>query len=606
MSELIKKIVVTIMILVGGTMIIIKSNKEKIDPGSAEIMTFEILEHIKYLSSDKLEGRSPGSAGSKKAIKYISKHWEAQGVALAGTKKYEQSFSYINNVSLGGRNILRVRNSKSRYKIKKDFVPIGWSGNGNIDEKVVFVGYGFDINNDSLSWNDYINVNVKNKWVLMLLDGPDGNSPHSPYGYHKKLYNKIIAARDHGASGVLFVERVEKENKKLKPLIYRQSASSAGLPIIQITHEIANDIINNNDKSVANLISIIDQELTSSSFELDRKVSASVNLKFEKEIATNIVGFIEGSDPILNKEYIIVGAHYDHLGYGGHMSGSLSPDSLQIHNGADDNASGIAGILELTHKLVTNKRLLGRSIVAICFDAEEKGLLGSRFYSQNPTKDLEQAIIMINMDMIGRLNEKPITIGGVGSANSLSETIDVIKQNHKLKIDKNMSGVDFGRSDHASFYREDIPVLFFFTGAHQDYHKPSDDWDKIDYQGEKQVLNFVYDLIVHLSTDKEKPFFAEITNDNTNNQSPSFNVTMGVIPSYSSQKVGVEIDGISRKNGPADKAGMKKGDVIIEINAKKIRNIYDYMARLAELNSGDEIIVKIIRNKIEMELKLEL
>ncbi len=129
MSELIKKIVVTIMILVGGTMIIIKSNKEKIDPGSAEIMTFEILEHIKYLSSDKLEGRSPGSAGSKKAIKYISKHWEAQGVALAGTKKYQQSFSYINNVSLGSRNILRVRNSKSRYKIKKDFVPIGWSGN---------------------------------------------------------------------------------------------------------------------------------------------------------------------------------------------------------------------------------------------------------------------------------------------------------------------------------------------------------------------------------------------------------------------------------------------------------------------------------------------
>ena len=288
------------------------------------------------------------------------------------------------------------------------------------------------------------------------------------------------------------------------------------------------------------------------------------------------------------------------------MSGSLNPDSLQIHNGADDNASGTAGILELTHKLAMNKKLLGRSIIAICFDAEEKGLLGSKFYSQNPTKDLEQAIIMINMDMIGRLNEKPITIGGVGSANSLSETIDGIKQNHKLKIDKNMSGVDFGRSDHASFYREDIPVLFFFTGAHQDYHKPSDDWDKIDYQGEKEVLNFVYDLIVHLSTDKEKPMFTEITQDNTNNQSPSFNVTMGVIPSYSSQKVGMEIDGISRKNGPADKAGMKKGDVIIEINAKKIRNIYDYMARLAELNSGDEIIVKIIRNKIEMELKLEL
>tara|TARA_B100001245_G_scaffold18402_1_gene12120 strand:- start:5600 stop:7417 length:1818 start_codon:yes stop_codon:yes gene_type:complete len=605
MNELLKKIVIALIIIMGGVMIVSKSNKEKIDPGSAEIMTYEILEHIKYLSSDKLEGRFPGSEGSKKAIKYISKNWEAQGVLPAGTKKYEQPFSYISKVSLGNRNILRVRNSKSRYKIKKDFIPIGWSGNGNIDDKVVFVGYGFDID-DSLSWNDYINVNVKNKWVLMFLNGPDGNSPHSPYGYHKKLYNKVIAARDRGVGGILFMEREEKENNKLKPLVYRQSASSAGLPIIQITHAVANNIINDKDKTVTDLRSKIDQELASFSFELDRKVSARVNLKFEKETATNVIGFIEGSDPILNKEYIIVGAHYDHLGYGGHMSGSLNPDSMQIHNGADDNASGIAGILELSHKLMMNKKLLGRSIIAICFDAEEKGLLGSKFYTQTPTKDLEQTAIMINMDMIGRLNEKPITVGGVGSAKTLSETIEVVQKNHTLKIDKNISGMDFGRSDHASFYREDIPVLFFFTGAHQDYHKPSDDWDKIDYQGEKEVLNFVYDLIVQLSTNKEKPIFTEITNDNSDNQSPSFNVTLGVIPSYGSQKIGMEIDGISRKNGPADKAGMKKGDIIIEINNKKIRNIYDYMARLAELNSGDKIIVKIIRNKIEMELILDL
>lgn len=605
MNELLKRIVITLIIIVCGLMIISKSNKEKIDPGSAEIMTFEILEHIKYLSSDKLEGRFPGSVGSKKAIKYISKHWEAQGVLPAGTKKYEQPFSYISKVSLGSRNILRVRNSKSRYKIKKDFIPIGWSGNGNIDDKVVFVGYGFDID-DSLSWNDYINVNVKNKWVLMFLNGPDGNSTHSPYGYHKKLYNKVIAARDREVGGILFMEREENENNKLKPLVYRQSASSAGLPIIQITHAVANNIINDNDRTVADLRSQIDQGLASFSFELDRKVSASVNLKFEKETATNVIGFIKGSDPILNKEYIIIGAHYDHLGYGGHMSGSLNPDSMQIHNGADDNASGTAGILELSHKLMMNKKLLGRSIITICFDAEEKGLLGSKFYTQTPTKDLEQTAIMINMDMIGRLNEKPITVGGVGSAKTLSKTIEVVQQNHTLKIDKNISGMGFGRSDHASFYREDIPVLFFFTGAHQDYHKPSDDWDKIDYQGEKEVLNFVYDLIVQLSTNKEKPIFAEITNDNSDNQSPSFNVTLGVIPSYGSQKIGMEIDGISRKNGPADKAGMKKGDIIIEINAKKIRNIYDYMARLAELNSGDRIIVKIIRNKIEIELILEL
>ena len=249
---------------------------------------------------------------------------------------------------------------------------------------------------------------------------------------------------------------------------------------------------------------------------------------------------------------------------------------------------------------------MGRSIITICFDAEEKGLLGSRFYTQNPTKNLDQTAIMINMDMIGRLNEKAVTIGGVGSAKNLSDIVDNVQNKHTLKIEKNMSGMDFGRSDHASFYKENIPALFFFTGAHQDYHKPTDDWDKIDYQGEKDILMFLYDLIIQLSNIKQKLLFTEIIDKNPNNESPSFNVTFGVIPSYGSQKVGMEIDGISKKGGPADKAGMKKGDIIIEINRKKIRNIYDYMARLAELKHGDEVMVKIIRNKIDIELVLNL
>ena len=604
MKELLYKIIITLTLLASILIVINRSNKESVDPGSAEILTFEILEHIKYLSSDKLEGRSPGSSGSKKAIKYISKHWEAQGVVPAGTKKYEQPFTFINNVSLGSRNILRIRNSKSRYKVKEDFIPIGWSGNGSVDEKVIFVGYGFDID-DSLSWNDYINVNVKDKWVLILLDGPDGKSPHSPYGYHKKLYNKVITARDHGVGGILFLERKEQEDK-LQPLIYRQSAATAGLPIIQITHEVANEILKNNEKKISDLLLNIDKKLSSISFEIECKISASVNLKFEKETATNIVGFIEGSDPILKNEYIVIGAHYDHLGYGGNRSGSLNPDSLQIHNGADDNASGTAGVLELSHKLMMNKSSLGRSIITICFDAEEKGLLGSRFYTQNPTKNLDQTAIMINMDMIGRLNEKAVTIGGVGSAKNLSDIVDNVQNKHTLKIEKNMSGMDFGRSDHASFYKENVPALFFFTGAHQDYHKPTDDWDKIDYQGEKDILMFLYDLIIQLSNIKQKLLFTEIIDKSPNNESPSFNVTFGVIPSYGSQKVGMEIDGISKKGGPADKAGMKKGDIIIEINRKKIRNIYDYMARLAELKHGDEVMVKIIRDKIDIELVLNL
>ena len=606
MNEKINKLIILLIIVLSGIFIINRSNQDKIDPGSAEIMSFEILAHIKYLASDNLNGRLPGTPGSKLAIDYISKHWEAQGVEPAGTKGYKQPFSFINSVSLGKRNMLRIRNSRKQYIVQKDFIPIGSSGNGSINEDVVFIGYGLDIN-DSLSWRDYADIDVRGKWVLLLLDGPDGDSPHSPYGRHKTLYNKIIVARDHGAGGILFMNRFQTEDENnLRTLQYRQSSSTVGLPVIQITHSLADEMLIKHGQSIAELRSKLDEQLTPLSFTVDCKVSANVNLKFGKEIATNMIGFIEGNDPVLKDEYIIVGAHFDHLGLGGRRSGSLNPDTLIIHNGADDNASGTAGILELSYKFISNRHLLKRSVLVICFDAEEKGLLGSKYYVKNPARNISNTAMMVNMDMVGRLNDSPVVLGGVGSSGNFVNIIEDASNRHTLEIETNMGGMDFGRSDHASFYRENIPVLFFFTGAHEDYHKPTDDWDKIDYKGEKKILDFIYDLIIDVSQLEEKPVFTEIETNTDNNQNPVFKVTFGIIPAYGSQKVGLEIDGLSKKDGPAAKAGMKKGDIITAINGKDVRNIYDYMARLTDLKPGQRVKVKINREDGEKELILEL
>ena len=291
------------------------------------------------------------------------------------------------------------------------------------------------------------------------------------------------------------------------------------------------------------------------------------------------------------------------MGFGGNESGSLSPDTLAIHNGADDNASGTAGVLELAGKLSANRNLLKRSILLMGYNAEEEGLLGSKYFVNNPTVDLSMIVSMINMDMIGRMSDKKITVGGTGTTSEFEMILKEVNKNHGLQL--KMSPEGYGPSDHASFYVNDIPVLFFFTGTHTDYHKPSDDWQHINVQGEKQVVDLIYDLTLKLSNLDEKLAFTEAGPKEPNQSRRSFNVTFGVIPSYGSQAEGLEIDG-ARKDGPAANAGMQKGDVIIEISGKEIKNIYDYMYRLAELKAGQTVEVKVLRNNKELLLSVNL
>ena len=352
-----------------------------------------------------------------------------------------------------------------------------------------------------------------------------------------------------------------------------------------------------NNTTLKDLQEKLDNNRSSISFDLNVSISATVGLRTKKSKGTNVLGLVPGDGS--SDQIIILGAHMDHLGYGGAGSGSLQPDEHTIHNGADDNASGTAGLLELAEKLAANPYPLKRDVLFIAFDAEEKGLLGSKHFVDNSVINLENVAAMLNMDMIGRLKDSSLTVGGTGTSPLFEPLLDSLENIHKLKISYSKEG--FGPSDHSSFYIKDIPVLFFFTGTHEDYHKPSDDWEKINATGEQKILELIYDVTAYIGAQDKKPGFTTAGPRERPQGRRRFNVTFGIIPSYASSGPGLTIDGV-RPDGPAKAAGVQAGDIIIEIDGKDIQDIYDYMHRLGELKKGQEVAVMVKRGKDTLKL----
>jgi membrane-associated protease RseP (regulator of RpoE activity) len=336
-------------------------------------------------------------------------------------------------------------------------------------------------------------------------------------------------------------------------------------------------------------------------------VDATTEVLQEKVTARNIVGMLEGSDPVLKNSYLIVGAHYYHLGMGGPGSGSRFLDSLAIHPGADDNASGVVGILELAAYLSLEKVPLKRSVVFVAFDGEELGILGSRYFTDNQLIDLKKADAMINFDMIGRLktDSPSIMVGGTGTSKE-SETI--LNSLNTFGIKMSFSPEGYGPSDHASFYADNIPVFFFTTGAHEDYHTPGDVWQKINFEGEKNVLEIGKQLIVTLANKDENLTFQEAgpKQQEGGRASYRFKVTLGIMPDFTSTvQGGLGVGGV-KKDGPAYKGGMLKGDVITAIDGKQVNDIYDYMNRLKKLQPGQVISVDVLRQEKKVVLIIQL
>jgi len=309
----------------------------------------------------------------------------------------------------------------------------------------------------------------------------------------------------------------------------------------------------------------------------------------------NIIGMVPGRDPKLAGEYVVVGAHYDHLGFGGQGSGSRMPDSIAVHHGADDNASGVAAVIELAQRFSREKNNK-RSIIFAAFTAEEFGLIGSRAFVAEPPFNLKKTDAMFNFDMVGRLDSaKELTIGGVGTSLESKAMIDSLVHGFSLKISKE----GYGPSDHASFYGENIPVLYFTSGVHDQYHTPKDTWDRINFEGERLIAENAYLLIREVANRSQRLTYQESGPKVGASGRTDLKVTLGIIPDFvGSEKEGMRIDGVT-PGKPASRAGLLKGDIIIAIDGKKVGNIYDYMARMKAYSPGDIITVDVMRGEVK-------
>ncbi|MBI2619995.1 MAG: M28 family peptidase [Ignavibacteriales bacterium] len=562
---------------------------------SSEITVEELKAHLRILASDELEGRRAGSRGADAAAEYLATEFSASKLEPKGDDNtYYQEFEFVAGVELGKKNslLLDVDGKAISLKLHVDARPLGFSDTGAFEGSVVVAGYG--ISAPQRNYDDYEGIDVRDRAVLLLRHHPEGENPHSEFGQYSSLRHKAVKAREKGAKAIILVTGpADTDKDELMKLSYDQSVGNAGILALNLTQHAADRMLAAAGTTVEKLQEEINGSKKPRSFILNNvRVNIDVEVLHVRKKTRNVIGFLEGNDPYLKQEIVVIGAHYDHLGYGGESSGSLSPDTLAIHNGADDNGSGTAGLVELAEYFSAHRDDLKRSTLFISFSGEEMGLLGSAYFVNNPPVPLEHVTAMLNMDMIGRLRDHSLIVYGVGTSPGFE---DLARQHNAdsgfvLKLNKD----GFGPSDHSSFYGKAIPVFHFFTDLHADYHRPSDDWDKINYGGMKQVLEYVRAIATDLNRVDPRPSYVRVETPRTTGAGRGIRSYTGTIPDFGEQVEGMKLSGV-REGSPAADAGLQAGDVIIRFGTIEIKSLYDYTFALGEYKPGDEVRVVIRR-----------
>jgi len=561
----------------------------------------KIKERVGYLASEELGGRKSGEKGDSLSAWFIRQQFSNMGLQLLFDQGL-QKFELISSVEMGQDNHLSVNGLK--FMPKDDFLPYSFSGNKFASAPVVFAGYGFKFETDSMHWNDYNGVDVKGKLVLLLKGDPEINNPSSPFALYAEERYKVMHAMDHGAAGVILVAGPNfSEKDELQGMFYDKNSSTYDIPVIQVTRKVADTFLEKSGITVAELEEYLNKNLKSKSFDTGQNVSVQSSVILKQVTTYNIAAMVPGTDPQLMNEYLVIGAHYDHLGQGGPGSGSRVPDTLAVHYGADDNASGVSAVIDVAERAVIS-RSNRRSLIFVAFGAEEMGLVGSTHFTANPPVDLKNVIAMLNFDMVGRLDpdSRALSIGGTKTSLESEEILELLNPGFELSL----SGEGTGPSDHAAFYMQDIPVFFISTGAHPDYHTPGDNAGKINYPGILEVSDYVWGIVEEISGRDDRLTYNEAGSKVRRSTRGRMKVTLGVMPDFAGQeKNGLRIDAVT-KGKPAHTAGILKGDIITAINGNKVGNIYDYMNRMNTFEEGQTISVDVVREGKPLVLIVQL
>ncbi len=557
------------------------------------------LGDVRALASPAMEGRGAGTEGISKAASLLEQRYRALGLQPAGSKGYFQPFNVITGARLKDGNRLEVANGATRVEVApiRDFVPFSFSSSGEAAGALAFAGYG--ISAPEFGYDDYANFDVTGKVVVVLREEPTSfaaKSGNAGPTRHAQLVTKVINARNHGAAALVLLNGHldPGEEDLLTQFGSVHGPVNAGLIFVQAKNSVGEGWFKAAGKSLAEVQQQINSATAPASFLFPPELRLALRVNIEETQATvnNVLAYLPGK----TDEYVVIGAHYDHLGYGN--VDTLAPSQIgRIHPGADDNASGTAGVLELARLLAERREPPERGILFANFAGEELGLLGSAEWVKQPTLALDKAVAMINMDMIGRPKDLKVFVGGVGTGATFKQLLD--EEGARFPVHLAYSASGYAASDHTSFVTHRIPVLFFFSGLHSDYHKPSDTWDKIDAPDAAKMLDLIGDVALKIDGAPERVAFVTVKESEpgmhgAGGSGRGYGAYFGSIPDFGQIENGVKFSDVM-PGSPAEKAGLKAGDVLVQFGGTPIHNLYDFTDALRRSKAGDVKDVQVVR-----------